>query len=264
MASSSFDAANTSKMDKYKASALKLYESYMELPLWLRIVGTVLALTIIIDGAVLFFALIGGFGYLSNTMQALVQEQSIQIINAAFSFICIMELPFRLQGAYLFVFSEFSNCCNERKKESTSYISENSESNSPMKPTNRYQSDLFTEYTWSRHYYYTFGILTFTKLFQIAMQFGVEYLCLAYAGPNNYQHRPATLFAVFIGFALPLGCGIGIAEGILKGWAEEKKNSNTLTMAVDSDQINNEPYVEGKKNNDIANTKMSKLSVHNL
>jgi hypothetical protein len=235
-----------SKCDEYKKQALVLYADYIALPLWQRIVGTILALTIIIDGAVLFFTLIGAFGYLSAKMQSLILEQTIQIINAAFSIICLMELPFRLHGAYLFIFSEFSNSCGTRSNETTNVITENENTKFVQKPNNCFQSELFDQYTWSRYYYYTFGILTLVKVCQIAFQFGVEYLCLAYAGPNNYEKRPPFLFALFIGFALPLGCGIGIAEGIFKGWAKDIANGKSGSTGDNSYNLNNNGSRDGE------------------
>ncbi len=56
----------------------------------------------------------------------------------------------------------------------------------------------------------------------------VEYLCLAYAGLDQFENRPATLFTIFICFALPLGCIIGITEGIYS-------NSTPVDSPIDED-----------------------------
>jgi hypothetical protein len=216
--------SNPTKYSQLKESALKAYAAYLTVPLWLRIVGTTLALTIIIDGAVLFFTLIGAFGYLSKRTQALILEDSIQIINAAFAILCAMELPYRLRASYMWL------CCacrDDKNDDSTisTYREFSSTEAQSMQNATEFRTRrefLHANYPWSRHYWNVFGVLTITKVFQIFCQFAVEYLCLAYAGNDRFEQRPAFWFSLTIGFALPLGCGIGIIEGYYTNKAKEK------------------------------------------
>jgi hypothetical protein len=210
---------------------------YLSLSLWLRVFGTTIALVIIIDGAILFFVLIGAFGYLSGRMQASILEWSIQIINVCFTSLCLIELPFRFQAMKSWIVlsirgsdsgdrdsdSDFSHDCSiesvtlhtKTETETETNTGTETETESHIQQNRRqaimksYSKPINEHSRWI-----LFGIIHFLKIFQIVCQCWVEYLCLAYIG---HQHqRPSLLFAVAVGLALPLGCGLGCLEGCLK------------------------------------------------
>jgi hypothetical protein len=198
----------------------------MSLSLWLRVFGTTIALVIIIDGAVLFFVLIGAFGYLSDQMQASILEWSIQIINVCFTSFCLIELPFRFQAMKSWVVlsicencnwgsdSDFSHDCSTEsvtlhtKTETEANTGTETETENHLQQNRRqaimksYSKPINEHSRWI-----LFGIIHFLKIFQFVCQCWVEYLRLAYVGQQ--QQRPSLLFAVAVGLALPL-------EGYLK------------------------------------------------
>ena len=190
----------------------KLWELYLAIPLWQRVGGTFLAIVIIVDGAVLFFSICGGFSYLDKDTQSILLEESIQIINAAFSLICAIELPFRVRASYNWI------------THSIFYGSPLTEEDRLL-PQSPYAQFLRMQYPWCIFHWNLFGMVTIGKVFQIFCQFGVEYLCLAYARLDQYKRRPSTLFTIFICFALPLGCIIGAVEGIYSNRVHSDKRT---------------------------------------
>jgi hypothetical protein len=147
----------------------------------------VLGLTVVIDGAILFFCICGAFGYLSERAQALILEDTIQIINAVFSFLCLVELPLKVRAAFW-------------------WTRVGSPENAGNAAVQQCAEGLRTHHEWCFHRWRTFGFLMYTKIFQVFCQMAVEYYCLAYLGNDNFQDRPATQFTICICLALPLGC----------------------------------------------------------
>lgn len=192
---------------------------YCALPMWIRIIGTIMALVIIIDGAILFFTLIGAFGYLSDQTQASILEWSIQIINVCFTSICLIELPFRLKDIKTWLMLSMSGNTNTGSCSSIDNNSTGSDSYSEglFASQGERWNDLIKAYkkpTNDNYKWKLFGCLNILKLLQIMCQCWVEYLCVAYIG--RQQQRPALWFGVAVGFALPVGCGLGCVEGYLK------------------------------------------------
>mmetsp|Transcript_2552 Transcript_2552/g.4644 ORF Transcript_2552/g.4644 Transcript_2552/m.4644 type:complete len:252 (-) Transcript_2552:593-1348(-) len=175
---------------------------YCQQPLWVRVFGTIMALVIVVDGAILFFVLIGGFSYLDSEAEATILEWSIQIINVCFTTLCLLELPSRVR-----------NSC--------SWLGMTSPCTAALSGIN---ADTTTRHDLMKSYnkpvgneamrWKLFGLVNLVKVFQIGCQCWVEYLCLAYIGRR--RQRPEVQFAVAVGLALPLGCGLGGAEGYLK------------------------------------------------
>jgi hypothetical protein len=207
---------------------IKFHIFFQKQPLWIQIFGTIMSLIIVIDGAILFFTLIGAFGYLSSSNEAALLEWSIQIINGCFTILCLLELPFRFQNLYIWIKSIITT---------TTPTTTQSNDVSGTGGCSDGMSDVVTvadndDYPWlnvykkpkkrnderEKHIYMTkwklFGIINIVKIFQIFCQCCVEYLCLAYIGRQG--QRPSLWFAISVGFALPLGCIIGAVEGYLK------------------------------------------------
>ena len=173
-------------------------------------------LVIVIDGAILFFSLIGAFSYLPKTLENAVLEWSIQIINAVFTLLCLIELPFRLFYMFAFVVVASQVCGYS----STSHARfegffENEDPHSIISNSlvSKCKISLQRNLTWvtsSMTFLALGAVLTLTKIIQIGCQFAVEYLCLAYVGRSKY--RPSGLFAILIVFSLSLGCLVPAGE----------------------------------------------------
>lgn len=161
---------------------------YFRQPLYVRVFGTAILLVIAIDGAILFFAIVGGFSYVDETTQGLILEITIQVINACFTILCAVELPFRLRSAYYWTLLSFAT------EEQLLVIH--------LPP-------------WSIRRWKLFGFLTYTKIVQIGCQAVVQYFCFYYFFVYTYEDRPSGLFFLFVALSLSLGCFIGVTEAWL-------------------------------------------------
>ena len=180
--------------DKIYLIYIEFMKFYLSQPLWLRVFGTVMAMIIVIDGAVLFFTLVGAFGYLSNDEQDAILEWSIQIINACFTLLCLIELPFRVKNIIKWLSVQGKERVGIEEK---------------MELTTIYKKPIDKDKKWI-----IYGVINSCKIFQIFCQCCVQYLCLAYVGRQG--ERPGLWFGVAVGLALPMGCTIGGVEGYLK------------------------------------------------
>lgn len=214
-------AENIMEMSSFQHKVLLMYSDfkafYCALPMWMRVMGTIMALVIIIDGAILFFTLIGAFGYLSDQTQASILEWSIQMINVCFTTLCLVELPFRLKAIQTWII--LSRMSGDSSASCRGMASNSSDSEIYIDSSQDVRRcDLVKAYnrpTNEKSKWKLFGFLNIVKVFQIICQCWVEYLCLAYIG--RQQQRPALWFGIAVGFALPVGCGLGGVEGYLKG-----------------------------------------------
>lgn len=177
--------------------------AYFAVPLYHRIFYTVIALIVIVDGALLFFTICNSFNYLSVEVQDYILEISIQIINACFTLLCAIELPSFLEAVYYWNSQSCKICGKDHADKAYKFIT--------------------TKYSWSIENWKMFGFLAHVKVFQIFCQFGVEILCLMYLPPRCYKERPEPWFAVTVGLALPLGCIHGAAQGYFAAKAGMKK-----------------------------------------
>lgn len=212
---------NNDNGDNFKHKIYALYIQYIGIPFPRRLFGTIIALVVIIDGAVLFLTLVGAFGYLSSAKQSTILEWSIQIINICFTTLCLLELPFRLKVSTEWLILHWSSDSADVANYNTDHgFGDGKDMNFDQDRTflnDKRKHHVMHSYRRPANEhtrYLLFGCVNLLKLIQIAFQCWVQYLCLAYIGAQN--KRPASAFAVAVGVALPLGCILGAAEA----WAE--------------------------------------------
>jgi hypothetical protein len=81
----------------------KLFRKFMAWLLGSPVVNSIviiLALTVVVSGAIAFFILIGVFTFTSSQTKEIWLEVQFQLLNAIFTLACLVDQPFRLSGMY--------------------------------------------------------------------------------------------------------------------------------------------------------------------
>lgn len=147
---------------------------------------------IILDGALLFFVLVKGFDYLNKPVQLLLLEITIQIINAIFTILILIELPFRalnvLNGACMLI--------SNRIVVGKIY---------------------FTGYPIYNSFCLLLVFCTFNamKVFHAPIQCTIQYMLIYYSFVlMDFNALPAS-FGILVAVSLTLGATIGLSEILL-------------------------------------------------
>ena len=161
-------------------------------------------LIIVVDGALLFFVLVRGFEYLNKSVQLLLLEITIQVINAVFTILILIETPFRILNSLNGMCILIGNRIVIGRIYLTSYPIHN---------------DIYL--------LLAFCVLNAMKVFHAPIQCAIQFMLIHYSlAMNDFNALPSS-FGILVAVSLTLGVTVGITEFVLSTQYTSSSSSPT-------------------------------------